>query len=70
MNNKSLNQLIASGDITSYQLTLHDEDGNLIEKSKGSRETERLVLTFPSGKILTVDTFCSGCAENTCLVIQ
>ena len=70
MDNSILEKLLSNGDIVSYHRTLRDEDGVSIEQTKGSRETESLVLTFPSGIKLSIDTFCSGSLENTLLLIS
>lgn len=70
MNNEVLDNLVASGDIVSYSYLLKDMDNLPITESEGSRETETLVITFPSGSQLTIDTFCSGSAENTCLIFN
>lgn len=69
MTNQILNNLVASGEIKSYKYVCVDDLGN--EGLKGKfRNTERLILTFPSGKTLCLDTFCSGSSENTVLEIS
>jgi hypothetical protein len=71
-----LDELVASGDIASYSLAKLDENGNVVVDGapplplRGMRETERATLTFPSGKQLVIDTFCSGCLENTSLLFS
>jgi len=68
MQNKALDQLVNDGDISSYLYQNIDENG--IVGSSKCRNTEQLVLTFPSGKTLKIDTFCSGCLENTILALE
>lgn len=65
MTNNILDGLIDSGDIKSYFLETVKEEPN----SK-FRDTERLTITFASGKVLILNTFCSGCSENTCFIIE
>ena len=65
MTDNALNTLVENGTIVSYEYLNLDEDGN-IGKSK-FRNTEQVKLTFPNGKTLVIDTFCSGCNENTSL---
>jgi len=63
MRNEILDKFVASGDIISYTYE------NLIdEEFPASREAEQLIITFPSGEVLTIDTFCSGSGENTGMV--
>jgi hypothetical protein len=69
MKNKYLDELVASGEIGGYFYDLIDENGFGITESNGSRETEKLTIFFASGKILVINTFCSGCSENTSLLI-
>ena len=65
MENKILDNLIGSGEIKDYELeTVEDTPGS------GSRETDKLTITLLSGKKLVIETFCSGCAENTSLFIN
>lgn len=60
-----LDGLVKSGDLKDFKLeTIEYEPGS------GSRETDRLTLTFPSGRELVIDTFCSGSAENTSIIID
>lgn len=63
--NASLDTLVTRGDITSYEYSKEYED-----PGKDMRTTEKVVLVFPSGNTVTLDTFCSGCAENTVLEID
>lgn len=63
-----LDELVTSGDLVSYKLENFNEEGQLIDhQGEGMRETQRLILEFPSGNTLVIDTFCSGSAENTYL---
>ena len=62
---KELDKLIDSGYIKSYLLETEE-----FEPGSGSRETDKLTLTFESGFVLVIKTFCSGCSENTCLYFE
>lgn len=64
---KRLEDLVINGTLKSYVLSNVSEDGVIGKESK-FRNIQRLVLTFPNLETLTVETFCSGCAEDTCLV--
>ena len=46
-----------------------DIDGN-IGKSSCGRNSQRLVFVFNSGKKVVIDTVCSGCLENTVMIIN
>lgn len=68
MNNitsKDLELLVNSGCIIGYSYSNQE-----YEAGSGSRETEQLYLYFPNGITLKIDTFCSGCSENTCLLLE
>jgi len=69
MKNDSLESLVKSGDIMFYCIENVDENGN-VGKTSEFRNTERLTLVLPSGKKLVINTFCSGCAENTSLSVN
>lgn len=58
-----LSQLVQNGTIISFLFQELDDEGN-VGHSK-FRNSERLVLTFPNGEKLALETFCSGCAEDT-----
>ena len=60
-----LDKLVGDGELTSYSTEVIE-----FEPGSGSRETVQLKLVFPSGKVLTIDSFCSGSAENTILIIS
>jgi hypothetical protein len=62
-----LEELVSKGVLVSWKIVNVDEDGNVGRKSK-YRNSERMVLVFPSGETLSVDTFCSGIREDTCFV--
>ena len=62
---KDLDLLISSGCITGYSYSNQE-----YEPGSGSRETEQLYLYFPNEMVLKIDAFCSGCSENTCLILQ
>jgi len=71
MNNPKLEALVKSGTISSYQLRTRDMDGAVVDNpGDGSRETGEVELTFPSGEVLVIGTFCSGSAENTVLLFD
>lgn len=63
---QKLEQLKLLGLIVDYKITDLDDEGNPGESPHG-RNTQRLELLFPNGDSLVVDTFCSGCNENTSL---
>ena len=68
--NSKLEKLVEQGTLKSFRLVNLNEDRTEVAKVSGMRNTERLVLVFPNDSILTIDTFCSGCAENTTLIIS
>lgn len=61
MTSEVLESLVLSNDILSYEYVEISEDGH----EPQTRNTERVKLVFPSGHVFTIDTFCSGCLENT-----
>ena len=67
MKNETLDKLVSKGDILYYEYQNLDEEGNPGESR--FRNTERLTLLFPSGNMITFDTFCSGGSQNTSLII-
>lgn len=69
MKNEALENLRNLGLITSYDYFNVDENGYAGRKSKG-RNTESLVLFFKDGSTLEINTFCSGCSENTTMEIK
>lgn len=68
--NSYLDKLLKTGDIKSYSYENVDEDGNVTDEQVGKRNSERLSITLPSGKVIHLTTFCSGCLENTSLEIR
>lgn len=62
---KVLDKLVDNGYIKSYVLETEE-----LEPGFGSRETDKLTLTFESGFVLIIKTFCSGIAENTVLYFE
>lgn len=68
MSNATLDNLVRSGTIKSYEYMNLDQDGNF--GSSANRNTERLVLTFNNEEILVIDTFCSGSFQNTHLMFS
>lgn len=65
MNNKELEKLVQAGCIAGYHYSIIENVPN-----SGSRESDRLTIVFLNGLSLTVDTFCSGSAENTSLLFK
>jgi len=63
MKDNTLDKFVASGDILSYTY-----ENMVNHECPGSEETQLLIITFPSGKVLTIDTFCSGSAHNTVMI--
>jgi hypothetical protein len=59
----TLDDLIKSGEISSYTYEEDDPEAEF-------RKTEKLLLNFPSGKKLLIETFCPGCSENTVLFLS
>jgi len=60
-----LTGMIMLGELKDVKLeTLEEEPGS------GMREHDCLTLTFPSGRVLKIDTVCSGTLENTGIVID
>lgn len=68
MKNELLDYLVKKGDIVFYTYENLDEEGNPGES--GFRNTERLILLFPSGNKLILDTCCSGMNENTVFMME
>jgi hypothetical protein len=65
MKNDVLEQLVSSGDLSSYTLeTVEFEPGS------GSREWDQLMITLPSGKKLIISAVCSGSLENTTIIVD
>lgn len=65
-----LENLVKQELLKSFRLFNMNEDGVAVEKVSGMRNTEKLILVFPNDETLTIDTLCSGCAENTSLIIS
>ena len=60
-----LTGMVMLGELKDAQLeTLEEEPGS------GMREHDCLTLTFHSGRVLKIDTVCSGTMENTSIVID
>lgn len=64
----ALNYLEEKGVIKNYHYLHLDENGDLGHSEM--RNTERLVLTFNNGDVLTIDTVCTGVLENTEMFIE
>lgn len=66
--NPKLEELVKRGTIFSYKIENFDANGN---PGRGNfRNTEKLTIVFLTGEKITVDTFCSGSAEDTCLFVS
>ena len=63
---RDLGRLVQDRTILSYKIEIVDMDGNIVEEEIGSRNSERLTLRFSNNRELVINTFCSGCLENTC----
>lgn len=69
MKNDLLDSLVGNGTIQSYHYVNVSEDGVEGEESY-NRNTEKLVIVFNTNETLTINTFCSGCAEDTVMDIS
>lgn len=61
-------KLVESGAITSFLIQDLNEDG-FVGHSQ-SRNTQRLIVTFPNGERLILGTYCSGCLEDSGFCIE
>ena len=59
-----MRKLKESGAISNYKFENVDENGN-VGKLSECRNTDRLTIEFPNGEKLVINTFCSGCLEDT-----
>ena len=68
--NKSnkIDNLVKIGILKSFSIENLDINGNI--GVSDYRNTERLTLIFPNDEKLILDTFCSGCSENTAIIIS
>lgn len=66
---KKLNDLLTEGVIKDYNLCSISADGIVGEESK-TNNRECLCIVFNTGESLTISTICSGCLENTSLVLE
>ena len=64
--NEVLDNLVKTGEIVAYQHVNIDEDGNIGKQSK-FRNTEQVIIIFPSKRRLAIRCLCSGSSENTTL---
>ena len=62
-----LEKLKGSGDIKDWKIEDIDVDGNMGYQNIG-RNTQRLTIILPLDKELVIETFCSGCSEDTCFI--
>jgi hypothetical protein len=65
-----LDNLVSDGTLQSYSLKIFNADGGEVEKTEGFRNTEKLTLTFSNGQTLTIESFCNGSSEDTCLFVK
>lgn len=63
-----LNILVQKGFLKSWKLDVLGEDGSPMISQ--FRNTERLRLEFPDGTAAVIETFCSGCNEDTSMFIK
>ena len=68
MKNQTLDRLVHSDDIKSYEYHNIDCDGNIGKESE-DHNSEILYITFPSGKTIRIHSDVSGCLENSSLWI-
>lgn len=61
-----LQSCVDKGLFKSFTLQNVDENGE-VDVISECRNTERLTIVFNNNEELVLDTFCSGCLENTCL---
>jgi len=66
---EKLNQLIQNNTIKSFDLNVVDQNGNVGNKGT-MRNTEQLILEFNNGQKLTIETFCSGCLQDTFFMVS
>lgn len=62
-------ELTMNGSIKGYEIVNVDENG-VVGKESEFRNRERLKIILHDNKTIIVDAFCSGCSENTTLVIS
>jgi hypothetical protein len=65
----ALDVLVETKQIISYEFYEVDADGNIGGRSE-SRNTERLILHFPNGAKVEIDSFCAGYSQNSVLMIE
>ena len=66
---KRLEELKDKAFILDYKLSNVSCEG-VVDSESPSRNRERLVIIFSSKEKLVMNTFCSGCNEDTLLVIS
>lgn len=69
MKEAALDKLVEAGTIESYYLDVVNEEGQVGFKGK-CRNTQKLHLVFPDGNTLTIDTYCSGCMEDSGFILE
>lgn len=62
----STQRLIEANDIVSIELLDLNENGEIDNPSR-FRNTQTLIIKFPSGQSLEISSFCSGSSEDTTL---
>lgn len=68
MKDEILESLLFHKTIQGYIYESLDEEGN--PGSSANRNTERLKIVFNDGRILIIDTFCSGSAQDTTMTFS
>jgi len=64
---ETLQQLVVEGVLKSF---VYKEDVPTMEGDTISRLVDKLTLEFPNGKKLNLTTTCSGCLENSSIMID
>lgn len=69
MKNEKLDLLVKHGLLSSYEYVNVSEAGEVGLRSE-FRNAQRVKLVFTNGDTITFDTICSGCLENTNIIIS
>ena len=65
----ALEDLKKSNLIKDYNYVILNEDQDIIAKHE-NRSTEQLCIHLNDGRILSIDTFCSGSSQSTSLFVD
>lgn len=65
--NDKLQKLVSNGMLKYFE---HEEQLPSMEGDNKTRLIDKLTLIFPSGETILISTICSGCLENTSLIIE